>query len=104
MQTMTNSNNNNDMQSMMISAMMKTIDDQKEEIRRLEDLYDVQQEEIKSREEERYCMWETYCLYEQPDIWDDEKDYSKNINSSYISSCQHPMSEEAIDALQSSED
>ena len=57
---------------------LSVMDDYKEAAEEIKQL----KEEIREREEERYCMWKTYCVFQDPDIWDDEEDYSKNLNSS----------------------
>ena len=69
---------------------LSVMDDYKEAAEEIKQL----KEEIRERERERYAMWKTYCVFQDPDIWDDEEDYSKNLNSSYTSTCQHPNSDD----------
>lgn len=66
----------------------------KEVMRDLTKRMEEQEQEIAGREEERYCMWKTYCVYQNPDCWDDEEDYQNNKNTSYISSYHHANEDE----------
>lgn len=37
--------------------------------------YNAKNEEIYQREQERFAMWETYCVFQDPHLYEDEKNY-----------------------------